>query len=247
MIIQSGKPLRVRARLLFAALIYLGSQGAALAGVFSVTPVRIYMTPKDRAVAVTLNNDGDGSVVLQADIYAWTQDADGTDHMTPSEDLLLSPPIIKLAPKARQVVRLAMLAPRDPARQMTYRMILREVPEAVQPREKIEVPIALALNMPIFVTPPQAKREVRCEISRTEAQGLQAVCANTGSAYAQIRELSLKRGDEELATFQGGTYILSGARKTFQFKTPKHASPGEAQLSVTFDDFQTQTSVVALP
>jgi len=40
----------------------------AVAGVFSVTPVRIYMTPRDRAVAVTITNQGDSPIVLQADL-----------------------------------------------------------------------------------------------------------------------------------------------------------------------------------
>lgn len=242
---KHAKRALARALLLSAAL--LAGQGTAWAGVFSVTPVRIYMSAHDRAVAVTLSNDGDNPIVLQADIYTWTQKPDGTDDMALTEDLLLSPPIIKLAPKARQVVRLAMLAPRDPTRQMTYRMILREVPEAAQPKDKVEVPIALALNMPIFVTPPAAKRDVKCDISRGEAQALQAVCANTGTAYAQIRELSLKRDGQELGSFQGGAYVLPGARKTFKLKTAQQTGSGEAVLSVTFDDFQSQTAVVSLP
>jgi fimbrial chaperone protein len=76
-------------------------------GVFTVTPVRIYMTPQDRAIAVTVTNDGDETLVMQADIYEWKQKLNGEDDLTLSEDLFLSPPILKVAPKSRQVVRLA--------------------------------------------------------------------------------------------------------------------------------------------
>ncbi|HEY6093876.1 MAG TPA: fimbria/pilus periplasmic chaperone [Gallionellaceae bacterium] len=210
--------------------------------------MRIYMTSKDRAVAVTLTNEGDSEIALQADIYTWTQQPDGTDSMVLTEDLLLSPPIIKLAPRARQVVRLAMLAPRDATRQMTYRMIMREVPELTPAKDKsIQVPIALALNMPVFVTPPVAKREVSCEVKRVDAKTLQVLCSNTGTAYAQIREVVLKRGDQQLARFEGGNYILPGARKTISMKSTQEAGPGEAELTVTFDDSQSQTAVVTLP
>ena len=82
-----------------------------VAGQFSVTPVRIFMVPKDRAAAITITNESDEPLVMQADVYSWKQKADGEDDLTPSEDLFLSPPIIKLAPKARQVVRLVMLKP----------------------------------------------------------------------------------------------------------------------------------------
>ncbi len=219
----------------------------AWAGVYSVTPVRIYMAPKDRAVAITLTNEGDTALVLQADIYSWTQNPDGTDNLALTEDLLLAPPIIKLAPKERQVVRLAMLAPRDASRQMTYRMIMREVPEATQPKNSIQVPVALALNMPVFITPPSAKREVSCDIKRGEAHALQAACGNRGTAYAQIREIVLKRGDQQVARFEGGNYILPGAHKVIGLKVAQEVKPGTAQMSVTFDDFQTQTSVVTIP
>lgn len=42
------------------------SSGLVLADGFTVTPVRIYMTPKDRAVAITVTNDGDNELVMQA-------------------------------------------------------------------------------------------------------------------------------------------------------------------------------------
>ena len=66
----------------------------ATAGVFSVTPVRLYMAPRDRAVAVTLRNEGDTPVVLQADINVWSQKPDGTDELVLTDDLILAPPII---------------------------------------------------------------------------------------------------------------------------------------------------------
>ena len=78
----------------------------AWAGQFSVTPVRIFMATKDRAVAVTITNEGDEQLVMQADLYLWKQKPDGQDDLTLTEDMFLSPPIIKLAPRARQVVRL---------------------------------------------------------------------------------------------------------------------------------------------
>ena len=229
------------------AVIMMLSQLSAHAGIFSVSPVRIYMAPKDRAVAVTLANEGDSEITLQADIYSWTQQPDGKDDLVLTEDLLMSPPIIKLAPKGRQVVRLAMLAPRDASRQMTYRMILREVPQNVPAKDKIQVPIALALNMPVFVTPPIAKSDVACSVKRTDADKLQAICSNTGTAYAQIREVLLKRGDLQLARFEGGEYLLPGASKTLPLKTKQATESGTAELSVTFDDGKSQTATVTLP
>jgi fimbrial chaperone protein len=228
---------------------------AVQAGSFSVTPVRIYMTPRDRAVAVTLVNEGDTPVALQADINVWTQKPDGTDELVLTEDLVLSPPIIKLAPQARQVVRLALLKPADASRQLTYRLIVREVPEATAPPSAgLQVPIALALSMPVFITPPVAKREMACTLASTApttqaaaSSDIAVSCANAGSAYAQVREATLKRGDTTLASFEGGTYILPGARKSMALKLQGARTSGPATLTVTYDDSKSDSFAVTLP
>lgn len=225
---------------------WLVSFSAQAGGAFSVAPVRIYMTEKDRATAVTLINEGTTPVVLQADINTWSQKPDGTDELVLTEDLILSPPIIKLAPNSRQVVRLVLLSSADLNRQLTYRLIVREIPEATAPPKEntIEVPIALALSMPIFITPSSAKREVNCTLIKLPRQDVQAKCTNSGTAYAQIREVLLQRSGKTFARFEGGVYILPGAQKLFAFKATDVISPGAAEIVITFDDGKNQTAPV---
>lgn len=218
------------------------------AGIFSVTPVRIYMKPQDRAVAVTIINEGDAEVVLQADLNVWSQKPDGTDEQVPTDDLILSPPIIKLAPNARQVVRLARLQPADASRQLIYRMIMREVPEALALKDNsIQLQITLALSMPVFITPLPAKREMSCQANRDTAQALNVSCTNSGTAYAQVREILVKRGAQVLTRFEGGTYILPGARQVMKVKEEQFIAPGAAQLSVSFDDGKSEIFDVTVP
>lgn len=219
----------------------------ALAGNFSVTPVRIYMTPRDRAIAVTITNEGEDPIVLQADLFIWAQKPDGSDELTPTEDLILAPPILKLAAKTRQVVRLARLKPADALHQLTYRMILREIPEAAGSSDKVQVAIALALSMPIFITPPLAKNEIACDAKPASGSDLDVACANTGTAYAQLREILVKEkgGERVLGRFEGGVYVLPGAKKIVPVKIerPGATTPlaGALELGVTFDDGRLQT------
>lgn len=227
-------------------------------GAFSVTPVRIYMTPKERATAVTLINQGDVPVVLQADVNTWTQKADGSDELVPTEDLILSPPIIKLAPNARQVVRLVSLKPFDNSREVTYRLIVRELPEIATPTgNTIDVPIALALSLPIFITPNNAKSEISCSAKglqdfsqvssqKSSKQIFQIECTNTGMAYAQIREAILKSNQQNIARFSGGAYFLPGTKKILPLEPILPIPKGEGEIVVTFDDGKTQSYPVTL-
>ena len=241
------KPKRLSLLALVLASLFSASSQA---GSFSVTPVRFFFGPKDRAMAVTLENGGDSEIALQADINQWTQDAAGVDKLELTEDMLVAPPVIKIPPRGKQVVRLALLVPRDPSRQMTYRLVVREVPEAIKIADgKMQLPVALAMNMPVFITPPGAQREVACKLGSNPARKLEAVCSNSGTAYAQLRNVELKRGADTLASFDGSLYLLPGASKPLPIKASDGPAPasGPAELVVTFDDLKPQSYPVTVP
>ena len=216
---------------------------AAGAGVFSVTPVRIYMTPKDRAIAVTITNEGDEELVMQADLFLWKQKPGGQEDLTLTEDMFLSPPIIKLAPKSRQVVRLARLSNARPTEQLTYRMIVREIPEARPAKQDMQVQIALAFSMPVFITPPGAKAKLDCTVERVSADTVKTTCENTGTGYSHPTSLLLTRNTgEKIASQESGGYILPGIKRSFELKPAQGNIPGgKAKLAAMFDDGSSQT------
>jgi fimbrial chaperone protein len=231
---------------LLAAFLAL-SAACACASEFSVTPVRIFLTPRDRAVAITVSNEGDQEMVLQAEIFSWAQKPNGEDELTPSEDIILSPPIVRLGPKTRQVVRLARIGPPPTGTQQTFRMIVREVPEAL-PKKEMKVQMALAFSLPVFVTPPGAKREFACTARRAAPDTVAAVCDNTGRAYAQARNFTLlgPAGDKVVVRDTGG-YILAQGKREFEMKAPARIASGRYKLQVSLDDDTTQTFDVDLP
>jgi fimbrial chaperone protein len=220
----------------------------AFAAPFAVNPVRIYMTPRDKAVAVTITNEGEEELVMQADLYRWTQTPEGEDVLEPTEEVFLTPPIIKLAGKSRQVVRLARLRPMKEAEQLTYRLIVREIPEAKPNQEGLRVQIALAFSLPVFITPPKAKYLLACTAERTAADTLRASCNNSGNAYAQLINFVVTGpGGETLAGRDTGGYILPTVKRSFDLKSPGGAIPaGKAQLTVKLDDGSQQTFDITL-
>ena len=213
------------------------------AGVFTVSPVRIFMNPRDRAIAVTVTNDGDEELVMQAEVFKWNQKRGGEDELVPSDDLVLSPPILKLAPKARQVVRLALINRIALDRQVTYRLVVREVPEVKHAAKDIQLQVALAFSMPVFITPQGAKRNLECAARRALPDLARISCENTGTAYAQIRELTLTSADGDRASGgSAGGYILPGVTRAFDIR--RSAGPfaaGKYTLGVTLDDGTAQS------
>jgi len=221
----------------------------AAAGLFSVTPVRINMSPRDRATAVTVTNDGEEELVMQADIYAWRQKPGGEDDLVLSEDLILSPPILKLAPRSRQVVRLARVAVSNSDRQQFYRLIVREIPEARAAAKDVQLQVALAFSLPVFITPPKTNRAMECGATRTARDALQVLCENTGDTFLQLRDLAVAQTTgQPLATRESGAYILPGIKRTIDIRRTEGPFPGGTlKLTVTLDDGAIQSYDVTVP
>lgn len=216
---------------------------AGIAGQFSVSPVRIFVATKDRTTAVTITNESDAELVMQADVFQWKQTPTGQEDLTLTEDLIVAPPIIKLAPRARQIIRLAMLKSVPPDQQLTYRLIVREIPEAKPPEPGVQLQIALAFSMPVFISPPGVKRQLVCEPQRAAPDAVLVTCENTGNAYAFISEFKLSSVSGELITMSNaGGYVLPGIKRSFELKrTGGLISSGKVLLVVTQDDLSVQT------
>lgn len=239
-----------KAVVLTAAILAAVGTTTADAGSFSVSPVRIFMEARDRATGVTIINEGDSDLVMQAELFEWKQKPDGTDELLPTQDLVLAPPILKLAKGTRQVVRLANLRAPAPGEQVTYRLIVREVPEALaRAQSGVQVQVALAFSLPVFITPPGARRELSCSAVRSSPTAVRATCENRGQAYAQPASMTLTTptGNTLLSSDIKGGYILPTVRRTFELASDGSRIPGGAvKLQVTHDDGAKQVFDVQL-
>ena len=223
-------------RLLVAACALLPL--AAAAGSFSVGPVRVQFGARDRAVAVTLPNLGDAPLALSADLYLWEQNADGSDRLTPTDDLVLAPGLVRLPPKGQQVVRLALLRAPDPQSQLTYRMFVREQPDMARASAGVNIPVSVAMSLPVFITPPAARWDVDC-VAKPQAAGTEVRCTNTGTATALMRSVHLAVAGKVISKFEGGAYLLPGASRPIALQPGVSAASLPAKLTVVFDDDQT--------
>lgn len=104
----------------------------------------------------------------------------------------------------------------------------------------VQLQIALAFSMPVFITPNGVKRNVDCTVERAAADAVKAVCENTGNAYAQPRSLVLtSTTGDKLASSDICGYILPGVKRSFDMKScVGKIAAGKAKLLVTQDHSQ---------
>lgn len=188
----------------------------AVAGSFAVTPIRVELSGKALTGAVTLRNQQDAPVVIQAQVLKWEQ-RDGKDDLSPTQDLLVSPVVFTLPASGSQLVRVALQRPVDPARELSYRLILTEVPSE-SAAGSATLSVSLRLILPIFVEAQAATPAKLTWTARYEADGKLAVTArNDGETHARVLKFTVAPAAGPGATLEESapTYLLPGQAGTW--------------------------------
>lgn len=198
----------------------LACYGAAL----EVTPISHELTPQQRALGMTLTNNGTAAVTVQVRAFAWSQQADGQEQLTPAPDVMLSPAIFRIEAGRSQIVR-ALISSPPPVHEASYRLLIDEIPEA---QASGALRFALRLSVPVFrvpgAAPPAALRW------RLEPREGRLVADNGGGRRERIRELTLvsSLGRRLSPAGAGGMYLLAGHSRSWSIDAQALATrPGE--------------------
>ncbi len=198
--------------LLFASLL-LGAP--AWAAGLQIAPVGLSLASSDQAGIFTLSNTGAAPLNAQLRIFKWTQNEQGEDVLTPSDDLIASPPMLALPVNGSQEVRIirAQVAGKAEAH---YRLIVDELPTpSATPRKGLS--IALRYSIPIFINAQDRPEVVLQWGAKTTADGKTLLSIhNPGVERAQIARIWLQAQGQEAKMLNYGLfgYVLPG--KTIQ-------------------------------
>ncbi len=233
----------------------------AFAGDFSVSPVRVYMTPSERGASITIVNNGDTELAIETELFEWDQKSGGAFDLKPTEDLIVAPPQMRIAPKSRQVIRLARLVPPDLARQRTYRVLVRELPGAAKAQAQAGYQLQLSVNfsIPIFFTPTGFKPQLACSLgpssaapgSKETAVSQQNAtvgdapigslrCQNSGNAHALVVRARLEAAGQTVAAAKVPGYVLTNRDNAWSLFAVRagqtNIEPGRYTLVLSYED-----------
>lgn len=207
----------VRTAFLIASAMVLG---VAAAGSFMVDPTRIELGPGQLSATLTIRNDDREPAVIRIEPRAWEQQH-GEDLYAPSKEILVTPPIVTVAPGAEQIVRVALRRALDPKKELTYRIYLQEVPPPPRPGFS-GLQVALRISLPVFAKPGDAAvpRATWSAGYLAREHALRVSLANTGNAHLQLQEfkLSAPGSDATLALQQTAVYLLPGQSRDWLLK-----------------------------
>ncbi|MPL80171.1 fimbrial chaperone protein [Rhodobacter sp. 140A] len=162
---------------------------AAAAEGLRVAPVLLEVVAPAAAGKLMLRNEGRAVMTVQARVYRWVQ-RNGTESLEPTRDVVVSPPMTRIAPGASQTLRVVRTAKGRIRGEEAYRVIVDEVPDRRMTRSG-RVNFATELRLPVFfvgagATAPQLRWSIR-----GSGAGAVLVARNTGDLHLRIADVTL--------------------------------------------------------
>lgn len=235
------------------------SFGAASAGGLQVSPVSLQIANDANADGIWLSNVGDTPMHAQVRVFQWTQNS-GADQLTPSTALTVSPPLLEIAPGARQLLRvIRSSSPPAVGTEQTYRLIIDELPVAkplpeadpAAPKKKSAgISFVMRYSLPVFVGDPQDQPiapQLQWSLHKSDSQWRVEV-HNRGNMRAQIADLQAKINGGTALVLRSGLlgYVLPGSTMTWSFPAPANAGAIQSYQAMINEDTQ-PISVAAAP
>ena len=208
----------------------LGMPGVrAAAANLQISPVMIILRAGQGATGINLQNLGETPVYGQVRVYLWEQ-KDGDDVLTPTQDVVASPPILQIGPKSSQVIRLVRRSEQLPSSELSYRILIDEIPRD-EGGPAAGVDIRLRYSVPMFVLPAdeRAAPSLAWHVSKKDGNWMLRV-KNLGNQRAQIGALELRNAAGVPFVIASGLfgYVLPNRLREWRLPTP-----GDADLSGT--------------
>ncbi|UZW62195.1 fimbrial biogenesis chaperone [Lysobacter enzymogenes] len=210
-----------------ATLALLSAGQAHAASSILIWPIDPVIESDERAAALWLENRGKTPAQMQLRVFGWRQ-ADGENAYDAQTEVLGSPPMIRIEPGQRQLVRLTRTVDVADGSERAYRVLIDEIPtpetESAESADKASVGIKFQMrySVPLFVygkglwakQNPEKKRDPASAARptlqwRAVGEGGKTLLEirNTGTVHAKLSEVAF--GPHPVAAGQLG-YVLPG-------------------------------------
>jgi fimbrial chaperone protein len=217
--------------LIFSSM--LAATASAVAASFGLSPLGLTISGRETSGSIVVTNTGAEEVVIQARPYAWSQS--GQDSRADTRDLLLNPPIFKLAAGEQQLVRIAPRIAPLPDTERAYRVVFSEVPPQAS-NGKSGFRITLAMDVPVYIEPVKTAQPA----VSWRREGANLTAQNSGGKHFRLREVQILDGTRVVHTVPR---LVVLARSSLQIELPDAARNARALRLVGQDDADQPVSI----
>ncbi|CAI8752866.1 molecular chaperone [Pseudomonas zeae] len=213
-------------------MLMLGTVMAQAASSVLIWPIDPILEADQQASALWLENHGTEIVHLQIRVFAWSQSG-LNDQYQNQRDVIGSPPVAKIEPGQKQLVRLTRTREVPPGQELAYRIIIDEIPAAAPASAPGNSNAAAAIrfqmrySVPLFAygaglrskqdtarkRDPKGIGQANLSWKKvTEPGGSYLEIRNQGVIHARLTDVTFKQGGQTKPLVEGLLgYVLPGA------------------------------------
>jgi fimbrial chaperone protein len=221
--------MRSIATALFAAAVAFAGFPAA-AGTLQVEPVLVDITAPGAASTVTLRNEGAAPIDAQIRVFKWAI-VNGKEQLTPTNDVVASPPSITLTPKGQYVARIVRVSKQPVIGEESYRLLVDQVPDLAQQRNG-SVNLMVRYSIPVFFGAPNKKNPAVAWSVATQGDKVTLTAHNSGDRRLRISALSLHDANGKSLSFGNGLAGYALGQSAVSWTVPRHGFTPNGSISV---------------
>lgn len=207
----------------------LNQAQSAIAGAFSVLPIKVYLNNQTRSEQLTVKNESNDPQRFQVTVNSWTNNERGELQLNPTQEIIAFPLLFELAPGETRTLRVGTRVP-PTTQERTYRVFLQQLPTATanastSSARGIQINLLMKVGVPIFVAPIQPVQSGQLEKLAIHQGQLSLTLKNTGNIHFFANSIPVKGYDATgKIVFQGqvsGGYILAGSQRLIEESLPQ--------------------------
>jgi len=215
---------------LFASVVAFAASPAD-AGSLQVEPVLVDITAPGAASTVTLRNEGTTPIDAQIRVYRWAI-VNGKEQLTPTDDVVASPPSVTLTPKGQYIARIVRVSKQPVAGEESYRLLVDQLPDLSQQRNGA-VNLMVRYSIPVFFGAPNKKNPTVAWSVAANGDKVTLTAHNSGDRRLRISALSLHDASGKSLSFGNGLAGYALGQSAVTWTVPRRGFTPNGSVSVT--------------
>lgn len=205
-----------------------------------IAPVTLTLQATQNAEGIWLSNAGDEVLNAQVRVFRWTQSAYG-DRLSPSQGLVISPPMLALSPGERQLIRVIRTGTPSAHAQEAYRLSIDELPPSKLEKNKLQ--FILHYSVPVFIQPvTQGETVAKLQWKLQQFDGKKFLeVSNQGNGHAQLSAATFINNNGAKKVISPGLlgYVLPGSTMRWIISPSASNSHDGGKVEVTVNGQKT--------
>lgn len=231
---------------MFVTLLFLSvAPGAWSAATVLLWPIDPILTADKNATELWIENQGTSATTMQIRIVRWQQE-EGYERYQEQQQVVASPPILRIDRGGKQLIRLIRQAPVPQGKEWAYRIIIDEIPQPGESRTpQIGLKLQMRYSIPLFVygqgMPVDTGGENHVQVdprnlswSVTTVDGNPAISVrNRDRVHVRLSKVTVHQGGETREVAPGLLgYVLPGEARAWPLPAGvKHPSTLSANIN----------------